>query len=88
MEEPRPTNGEATVMDRKEIMTAIDQELDDMSARCAGLRLRVHPQEHQRGTQHLVKRVVESPSKEELTSKSAFERLVQTTLGEARMRMR
>jgi hypothetical protein len=74
-------------MDRQEIIEVIEKELDDMLADAPEYVSESARRDIKEEYKGYAKRVVDSLSKEELASQSAFERFVQTTLAEARMRM-
>lgn len=75
-------------MDRQAIITAIEQELDEMLADSPDYVSESKRKDIKEECKAYAKRVVESLSIEELASQSAFERFVQSTLAEARMQMR
>lgn len=74
-------------MDRQDIIDVIDHELDDMLADAPEHLSETGRNEIREEYRGYAQRVVDSLSREELASKSAFERFVQTTLAEPRMRM-
>jgi len=74
-------------MDRQEIIAAIEQELDDMLADAPDYVSESRRKDIKEEYKAYARRVLDSLSKEELASQSAFERFVQTTLADARMRM-
>jgi hypothetical protein len=75
-------------MDRLDIIDAIEVGLDDMLADAPEYLSEAGRNEIKEEYAGYARRVVDSLSKDELASESAFERFVQTTLAEARMQMR
>jgi hypothetical protein len=75
-------------MNRKDIIDAIEKELDDMLADAPEYVPESRRKSIKEEYKAYARTVVESLSREELASQSAFERFVQTLLAEARMQMR
>jgi hypothetical protein len=75
-------------MNRREILATIEQDLDDVLADAPEYVSESERKGIKDEYTAYAKRVVDSLSKDELASQSAFERFVQTTLAEARMQMR
>jgi len=76
------------VMTRQEIITTIEQELDLMLTDAPDSVSESRRKEIKEEYSGYARRVVDSLSKEELASQSAFERFVETTLAEAQRQMR
>lgn len=76
------------MMTRQEIITTIEQELDLMLTDAPDSVSESRRKEIKEEYSGYARRVVDSLSKEELASQSAFERFVETTLAEAQRQMR